>query len=225
MISVGVDLGQQQDPTAIVAVESYRPDQTPEEWKQRLHPDRRHRVRHIERLPIGTDYGQVVQRIAVVAGQAQTIGSATIVLDATGVGRPVVDMLKRQTSVSIRAVVWTSGEHETQPSYDVHRVPKRDLVTSLEVVLQARRIEFTPDCRLLEDMRAELQAYEFSIARNSGHLSFEGAAGSHDDLVSALMLAVWFGERPGLDDLWGAELAEYQAQLAYPVAAPPLDRY
>jgi hypothetical protein len=211
MISVGVDIGQQQDPTAIVAVESYRPDQTPEEWKQHSLPARRHRVRHIERLPLKTDYGLVVERIATVAGQAQMLGSATIILDATGVGRPIVDMLKRSTSVSIRAVVFTSGEHETQPSYDVHRVPKRDLVTSLEVVLQARRIEFVPDCRLLEDMRAELQAYEFNISQNSGHLSFEGAAGSHDDLVSALTLAIWFGERPGLGDLWGAELAEYGA--------------
>ena len=209
-LNVGVDIEQSVDPSALVVVETYRPEQTPEELKHRQRPDRRHRVRWIERVPLGTDYGRVVERIAVVAGQAQILGSATIVLDATGVGRPVVDMLKRQTSVSLRAVVFTSGQHETQPSYDVFRTPKVDLVTSLETVLQARRIEFVPDCPLQEDMRAELSSFDFSMS-DRGHATFDGASGTHDDLVSALMLAVWFGERPGLDDLWAAELAEYGA--------------
>jgi hypothetical protein len=192
--------------------------------KQRHRPDRRHRIRWMERLPLGTDYGRVVERIATVAGQAQILGFPTIVLDATGVGRPIVDMLKRQTSCSLRAVVFTSGEHETHPEYDVFRVPKVDLVTSLETVLQSRRIEFVPDCPLQEDMRAELGSFDFSMS-DRGHATFDGASGSHDDLVCALMLAVWYGERPGLDDLWAGELAEYGAQLVSPVAAPPLDRY
>ncbi|MGH7608316.1 MAG: hypothetical protein ACREOD_00005, partial [Candidatus Dormibacteria bacterium] len=100
---------------------------------------------------------------------------------------------------SLRAVIFTAAESETQPEYSVHRVPKRDLVQSLEIVLQGHRVETVPDCPLQEDLRAELSAFDFSISA-SGHDRFEGARGSHDDLVMALCLAIWWGERSGASD-------------------------
>jgi len=210
-VSVGVDIGQQQDPTAMVVVETYRPVAIgPRDW-----PPLRHRIRWVERVPLGTDYQRVVDRIAVVADAANRISrsdSPMIVLDATGVGRPIVDMLRRCSSASLRAVVFTSGEHETQPEYNVHRVPKRDLVQSLEVVLQARRLESVPDCPLQADLKAELAAFDFSISA-SGHDRYEGAKGSHDDLVMALCLAVWWGERQSAGDAF----AEYERRVTqYP---------
>ena len=197
-ISVGVDIGQQADPTAIVMVDTYRPEPTaPKEW-----PDVRHCVRWIERVPLGTLYGAVVERVAVVAEAAQTWGSTMIVLDATGVGRPVWDMLRARTGVAIRAVVFTAAEAETQPEYNVHRVPNRDLVTSVEVVLQRRCLEVVPDCPLQADLNAELAAFDFSISARTGHDRYEAAAGSHDDLVMALGLALWWAERPSPVDAW-----------------------
>ena len=35
-----------------------------------------------------------------------------------------------------------------------------------------------------------------------GHATFEAASGSHDDLVMALCLAVWWGERDDPLDAW-----------------------
>jgi hypothetical protein len=196
-ITVGVDIGQAADPTAIIMLETYRPAPTvPDEWLPV-----RHRIRWIERVPLGTLYGTVVERIAAVAEAARGWGHTMMVLDATGVGRPVVDLLKRQTSVPLRAVTFTSGEHETQPEFDVFRVPKVDLVTSLETVLQARRLESVPDCPLQDDLGAELGAFDFTMS-DRGHATLEAAAGSHDDLVSALMLAVWWGERPNQGEVW-----------------------
>lgn len=196
-ISVGVDLGQSADYTAIVMLETYRPDRLrPKEF-----PDVRHRIRWIERVPLGTQYTAVVDRIATVAEAAQGWGHTTIVLDATGVGRPVVDMLKRRTSVLLRAVTFTSGEHETRTEFNVHRVPKIDLVTSLEAVLQTRRLEVVPDAPLQAELAAELAAFDFSI-NGRGHASFEAQAGNNDDLVAALMLAVFWNERPSAFDAW-----------------------
>ncbi|HUY56622.1 MAG TPA: hypothetical protein VNF24_07750 [Candidatus Acidoferrales bacterium] len=207
-LSIGVDIGQQQDPTALTVVETYRPEAIgPRDW-----PPLRHRIRWVERLPLGTDYQRVVDRIALVADQAARIGSPMIVLDATGVGRPIVDMLKRCSSASLRAVIFTAGEHETSPEYSVLRVPKRDLVQSLEVVLQARRLEAVPDCPLQADLQAELAAFDFAISA-SGHDRYEGSRGHHDDLVMALCLAVWWGERQSAGDGW----MEYERRVAqYP---------
>lgn len=146
-------------------------------------------------MPLGTQYPMVVQRIAVVAEAAQSWGSATVVLDGTGVGVPIVDMLRRATSVPLRAVVFTAGDREVQPEFAVHRVPKRDLVTALEVVLQTRPLEVTPDCVLKAELESELAAFDLSISAR-GHDTYEAASGSHDDLVMALCLALWWGERP-----------------------------
>jgi len=203
-LSVGVDIGQAADPTAIIVAETYRPQRIDAAEPA---PARRHRVRWVERVPLGTLYGTVVERVAAVAEAAQSWGPTMMVLDATGVGRPIVDMLKRQTSVPLRAVTFTSGEHETQPEYDCHRVPKVDLVTSLETVLQSRRLEVTPDCPLRDDLAAELGAFDFAMS-DRGHASFEAASGSHDDLVMALCLAIWWGERSGLQAEAFHELAE-----------------
>ncbi len=181
-IVVGADLGQSADYTAVVTLSTYRPDPiTPRE-----RPEVRHRIRWIERVPLGQPYTQIVERVAVVAEAAQGWGHAVIVLDATGVGRAVTDMLRRRTAVPLRAVTFTSGEHETQSEYNALRVPKQDLVTALEVVLQSRRLECVPDCPLQAELAAELSAFDFSIS-DRGH---------------ALGLAVWWGERPDPLDAW-----------------------
>jgi hypothetical protein len=190
-VTLGVDIGQASDPSALILLESYRP--TPTDSNEWLPV--RHRIGWIERVPLGTLYGQVVERIATVAESARAWGSPIIVLDATGVGRPIVDMLKARTTVQLRAVTFTAGEHEVQPQFDVFRVPKVDLVTSLETVLQSRRLECAPDVPLQEDLTGELSIFDFTIGER-GRATFEAASGSHDDLVCALMLAVWWAERP-----------------------------
>lgn len=193
-------------------VQTYRPEPTaPTEW-----PDGRHRIRWIERVTLGTHSPAVVDRIAVVSEAAATWGHAVIVLDATGVGRPDVDMLKRRTSVPLRAVTFTSGSDEAHPSYNVHRVPKVDLVTSLEVVLQTRRIEVVPDCPLQHELAAELSAFDFALSAH-GRASFEAASGSHDDLVLALCLAVWWGDKPSSLEAWNEAQRRRLADVAEPV--------
>ena len=208
-LALGVDLGQAQDPSALVAVQSYRPEPTHAgDW-----PEPRYLIRWVERIPLGTDYPGVVQRIATTGAAAHTWGSTVIVLDGTGVGRPVVDLLRRATSLPVRAVVFTAGDHEAQPEYAVHRVPKRDLVTSLEVVLQTRRLEVVPDCPLQQELAQELGAFDFSLNAR-GHDTYEASRGSHDDLVAALALALWWLARQARSDGWLAWEARRAADPA-----------
>jgi hypothetical protein len=107
-VTVGVDIGQKVDPTAIAVVEI--------QWRQE--GGRRedyHLVRFLERLPPGTPYPQVAVRLEAVVANARrhaagadsaagTRGaSVTLYCDATAVGMPVVDLLRR-TRVPIRPV-------------------------------------------------------------------------------------------------------------------------
>ncbi len=75
MFIVGADIGQARDPTALGVIETAA---------DKL------QVRHLERLPLGTPYPQVVDRIADLVGG---LPGAELVVDATGVGRPIVDQI------------------------------------------------------------------------------------------------------------------------------------
>jgi len=59
-----------------------------------------------------------------------------LVVDSTGVGAPVVDLLKRAPLEAwLTPVTITGGEHQSS-GRDGWRVPKRDLVTAVQVALE-----------------------------------------------------------------------------------------
>ena len=107
MISIGVDIGQKRDPTAIAVAEIDR---------RRAAPDRHEThflIRYLGRLPLGTPYPEVARRVAEVAERAGSQGgvSATLYLDATGVGQPVVDLVaERWRGGRPIAVYFTHGD-------------------------------------------------------------------------------------------------------------------
>jgi hypothetical protein len=110
--------------------------------------------------------------VAAIAG-SQALAGAPLVVDQTGVGRPVVDMLRRTTGWVVPITI-TGGQAVTQAPDGSYHVPKKELVTCLQVVLQSRRMQITA----------------------TAHETF-GAwrQGQHDDLVLAVALACWWAER------------------------------
>src|SRR5260370_19971340 len=116
MISIGVDLGQRRDPSAIAVIE--RPEWvagrfhmvSPFATEQRLMQGTMV-VRHLERVKLGTPYPQVVKRVVAVA-RHPCLGNARrkLLVDATGVGAPVVDMLRAEKpGCDLTPVVITGG--------------------------------------------------------------------------------------------------------------------
>ena len=57
------------------------------------------RLRYLERVPLGTPYTEVVERVAQVTRSGALRGCCHLAVDGTGVGRPVVDLryVARQT--------------------------------------------------------------------------------------------------------------------------------
>jgi hypothetical protein len=152
--------------------------------------ERRYHVRHCERPRLGTPYPVVVERVAEILRALD--GTQTLIVDATGVGRPVVDLFEAARIYPV-AVTLTSGETAVQDG-SRFRVPKRDIVTTVEVLLQERRLKISreaPGCGALVD---ELLSFRASITAQ-GRDTFGADGTSHDDLVIALALAVWYGRQ------------------------------
>jgi hypothetical protein len=90
-----VDLGQLRDYTAIAVLELMEMSGGWDPVRGGYRKGLMLRLRHLERLPLGTPYPEVVQRIRDVVRSADLLGRCRLMVDATGVGTAVVDMLKR----------------------------------------------------------------------------------------------------------------------------------
>src|SRR5204863_6945906 len=91
---VGLDLAQSQDYTAIAVVEraEFEGEFDPVMYAHRKETSLR--LRYLERVARGTPYTGVVERVRQVVRTPELAGRCHLIVDATGVGAPVVDMLR-----------------------------------------------------------------------------------------------------------------------------------
>ena len=157
-------------------------------------------ARHLERLPIGTLYPQQVARIKALRNQlySETKALPKLVTDATGVGRPVIDMLK-SAELSPAAVMTTGGDTVSSD----YRVPQRDLVSVVQVLLQSERLKIVKGLPEASTLTSELLAFKVSISLK-GHGSYGNDVGPwrenpHDDMVLTVALACWYGRAYAYD--------------------------
>jgi len=187
---VGLDLGQAADYTALVVIERV------EQQKAKPH----FHVRHIQRFQLGTSYPVVVERVKSIITQKPLEGKAQLVVDATGVGAPVVDLL-RQAGLSPVAIMITGGDTVSQEPL-VLRVPKRDLVSTLQILLQEGRLKVAESLPEASILVKELLAFQVKITASAHDVYGSWREGSHDDVVLAICLAAWYSggrrERPFL---------------------------
>ena len=109
--------------------------------------------------------------------------NALLVMDATGVGDPVYDDLRR-------VLPRVEG-------FKITAQTKRELVQGLMVAVEQRRVMWQAAWEILT---AEMRRYEYDIGP-TGQISYAAPSGYHDDCVMALALGVWgcrtFGVEPG----------------------------
>ncbi len=197
MFYMGLDLGQSADYTALCILE--RKPQTAYDdhgWAREAPP--RYHVRHLERFPLGELYPAMVQRVIDRMSAPVLKGRTSLVVDATGVGRPVVDLLKGANLHPI-AVTITGGDMVTSNIMGGYSVPKRDLVSALQVLLQTGRLEVAGGLKLASTFLKEMTSFKVRISAG-GHDSYgnDWRENPHDDLVLSVALAAWYAERQGI---------------------------
>jgi hypothetical protein len=119
-----------------------------------------------------------------------------LIVDQTGVGPAVTDLLKKK-GLRFRAVTITGGT-ETNYGGGSWHVPKRDLVGALEVPFHTGELQVAEDMKLWPELKKELLNFKRKINLKTGHDSYEHWRESdHDDLVLACALACWWVRRRG----------------------------
>jgi hypothetical protein len=183
-VTIGADIGQKVDPTALVVAEITGQGS-----------DTVFTARHVERLALGTRYPAVAERLAVIAKGLQARdpkGSLTLRVDSTGVGAPVVDIIRvalRNVDCRIIACTFTHGDRCDGDAWAAEvRVGKAFLVSRLQALLQTNRIKL-PRTAEAETLARELLDFEIRVDQDANDKYGAFRVGSHDDLVTALGLA------------------------------------
>jgi hypothetical protein len=157
-----------------------------------------YRVRWLERLEFGTSYPAVVSRMLALMRAADLRG-APLVVGVTGVGGPVLDMIA--AAGLSPSVITISGGNSVTSEAGHFRVPKRDLVSRVQVFLQLGRLKIAEALPAAELLVQELCSFQVRISfagRDTDGAANDWREDAHDDLVLAVGLACWWGEHaPG----------------------------
>jgi hypothetical protein len=165
---IGADLGQAVDYTAISIIENTGTLD----------------LRHIERVPLGKSYTGIVDRLM---GLKASLPGSSLVIDNTGVGRPVVDMLWDRGADPLPVSI-TAGKRTTFTD-GVYRVPKRELVRGVLTALENGALRIAAELPYADALKSELMDFQATFTAK-GSIVFGGKR-EHDDLVIAVALAVW----------------------------------
>jgi hypothetical protein len=184
-----LDLGQASEYSALVVdVQTARGDPRSLQSPPILH----HQILHLKRWLLGTAYTEIVRDVRETYTKMPLVNTA-LLIDRTGVGRGVYDMF-RESGIHATVGGWsiTAGRNVGDGT-----VPKRDLVAAVQVALGERRLEIAPTLPLADTLAKELELFRVRITDDNNDIFSSIRKCDHDDLVFALAIAVWSGERQG----------------------------
>lgn len=196
-VVLGVDCGQIRDYSAVCAVAYEDMCLSPGDALCNEPPvfETQYRVLGAERMPLGTSYPDVAKRVNMLAKRLydrDSRGDYHCLIDATGVGRPVVDLIRAAMipacHVTAVTITGTAKGDEAILWRNESSVGKAWLVSRLQAILQSGRLK-APRHAALEEMVAELKVFEIRVQANGHDTSGAFQVGTHDDLAVALSLA------------------------------------
>ena len=218
--SVGVDLGQANDFTAIaVLAKKIVSPETAMFSPVGQHPGNRlvegdtvFDLVYLKRPKLGTPYDTIAKRVADLVcelepqGAFGELGQVTLSVDGTGVGRGVVDVLdsefkrrgttsKSVPKIDFRRVSVTGSQTQLkrpERAQGYWSVPKKDLVFPAVAAFQQGKIRIAKNIKDRDALVNELKNYKRTTNIATGNMSFEPWRESdHDDLLFAVCLALW----------------------------------
>jgi hypothetical protein len=218
---IGVDLGQAADYTAVSIVERIpagsegRAEDVPPQGQPTIRygkptgRETKFHVGHLERFELGMSYTEQAARIKRLYEHdalSYTLRSRSsyalvtvrpgLVVDYTGVGRGVVDIMRSLGLTDLDAVTITgSGGSSSGRS---HTVNKDDLLSAFQIAVLEGWVEIAEALEHAGTLREEALNVKREVNINTGNVAFRPHRESvHDDLLLATALACWQAGRAG----------------------------
>ena len=151
-------------------------------------------IRFLERMQLGSGYPNVIARVKEIMNNP-ILGEDKIILlvDATGVGVPVIQMMREEGLKPIGITI-TGGLAESVTDIGF-TVPKRELVSALQILFQSRRLKIPKDIPFKDEFVDELQNFRVKITANANETFGAGRESVHDDIVLSVSMGAWYFSR------------------------------
>jgi hypothetical protein len=184
----GLDLGQAQDYSALAVNSMTR---TPGESGRQAWS---HGFRVLHRWPLRTSYTSIIDDLGKLA---EELPGSWLVVDATGVGKAITEMVfEAHLPVAKVVPVVIHGGHRSTLEGGCWHAAKADLVGSVNAAMQRKALAFAPGLREAPQLQRELRAFRSKVNMVTRHESYEHwRERDKDDLVFAVGLAVWYGTK------------------------------
>jgi len=195
---VGLDLGQSADHTALAVIQKVPVyDAKTGKHSRELH------LKHLERYPLKTPYTDIADQVkSLLSGPPFTTPAllngrlarptTELIVDKTGVGAAVTDLLKERRLNYIAVTITGLGQKVNRHGTREYSVPKQDLVSALEVPFHKGTLKVAKGLEGWPKLREELLNFRRKQNTRTAHISYEHWRESdHDDLVLAAALACW----------------------------------
>jgi hypothetical protein len=200
---LALDLGQAADFTALAVLQrdAVRPPALA--------------VRHLVRFPPGTPYATIGEAAAATIRDGG-LGRPPLIADLTAVGPGLLPVLRAAVRPAwVEPVLVTAGQTSGKDNADgLTRVPKRDLVTNLQLLLQDRRLRVAPALPEAALLVRELTAFRAKVTLADTD-ALDWRERPADDLVLAVALGAWWATEHPLchGTPYGADATELTAFL------------
>lgn len=173
---VGLELGKADGYSTLAVVSRVALHQDPESPYD---------ICHLRRFSPGTPLTDITAEIFGLLLWLPIMEWSPIVVDVTGAGRAIIDLLKFK-GVWPYSVTVVPGTAETGDTSD-YKIPKWSLVSIIQMLLRSKRIVITRSFPEINSLATGLR--EFKREYGTWRVS------PYDDVVLAVAMATWFGER------------------------------
>jgi hypothetical protein len=157
-----------------------------------------------------TEQSRVIRELL---GRIKLLHNTQLLVDGTGVGEAVVDIM-REDGLNPLPIVFTGGS-SVQPVYsdfgavfgqgrgenrlnraqvlkEIH-VPKEDLVHAGMLVLEQNRLRLAANLQHEDDFKRQMLAFKGKVNEKTGRKKFENESDDiHDDWVVTYLMACWW---------------------------------
>lgn len=167
-----------------------------------------YRLAKMQRWDVGTSYESILEWLVKAYSKPPELGGlagTTLAVDYTGVGVAVVEWLQKELKLAkakavIRPIWIQSGRAVNENSAGGWNVPKKELVSVLQVLMGTDRLTIEQQMKNCGNLVKELKNFKVKQNLETGNESFEAWRDhEHDDMVLALAILLWVGEQANRD--------------------------
>jgi hypothetical protein len=155
------------------------------------------RLRYLERMPLDASYPSLAKRLRSICRNLEDkddTGTPSLIVDVTGTGSSVIQFFHDENLKPIQAWI-TAGFGQSEVEPQKWRISKTELIGPLQVLLHTEKFRMAAELELADQFKTELANYRPKAVAVNGDDLEAWRLGQSDDLVFAVALGTWLGQK------------------------------